>query len=97
MDTLLYGRDVDRTAKARARIGLAILIFALGYAVIAGRLVLFAALPEGHTRRVVTHDAVATARLTFSTATGNPRNRRAHALPVRGAGGSSTSMKRPSC
>ena len=34
----------------------------LGYAVIAGRLVLFAALPEGHTRRVVTHDAVATAR-----------------------------------
>src|SRR6266849_4253141 len=27
--TLLYGRNVDRTAKARARIGLAILAFAL--------------------------------------------------------------------
>jgi cell division protein FtsI (penicillin-binding protein 3) len=60
--TLLYGRDVDRAAKARARIGLAILVFAVGYAVIAGRLVLFAALPEGHSRRVVAHDAVATAR-----------------------------------
>ena len=34
--TLLYGRNVDRAAKARARIGLAILVFALGYAVIAG-------------------------------------------------------------
>src|SRR5262245_65347541 len=62
VDTLLYGRDVDRAAKARARIGLAILVFALGYAVIAGRLVLFAALPEAHARRVITHDAVATAR-----------------------------------
>jgi len=27
--TLLYGRNVDRAAKARARIGLAILVFAL--------------------------------------------------------------------
>src|SRR5262245_18498651 len=62
VDTLLYGRDVDRAAKARARIGLAILVFALGYAVIAGRLVLFAALPEAHARSVITHDAVAIAR-----------------------------------
>jgi cell division protein FtsI (penicillin-binding protein 3) len=60
--TLLYGRDVDRTVKSRARIGLVILVFALGYAVIAGRLVLFAALPESHARRIILHDAVATAR-----------------------------------
>jgi cell division protein FtsI (penicillin-binding protein 3) len=60
---LLYGRNVDRAAKARARIGLAILVFALGYAVIAARLVMFAALPEGqNARRGVSHDAVATAR-----------------------------------
>jgi cell division protein FtsI (penicillin-binding protein 3) len=61
--TLLYGRNVDRAAKARARIGLAILVFALGYSVIAGRLVMFAAVPEGHgSRRASVQDAVATAR-----------------------------------
>jgi cell division protein FtsI (penicillin-binding protein 3) len=61
--TLLYGHNVDRAAKARARIGLAILVFALGYAVIAARLVMFAAAPEGQSaRRGVSHDAVATAR-----------------------------------
>jgi cell division protein FtsI (penicillin-binding protein 3) len=61
--TLLYGRNVDRAAKARARIGLAILVFALGYSVIAGRLVMFAAVPEGHgSRRASAQDAVATAR-----------------------------------
>jgi cell division protein FtsI (penicillin-binding protein 3) len=61
--SLLYGRDVDRTAKTRARLGLAILAFAIGYAVIAGRLVMFAAVPEGHMgRRTITQDAVATAR-----------------------------------
>jgi cell division protein FtsI (penicillin-binding protein 3) len=61
--TLLYGHNVDRAAKARARIGLAILVFALGYAVIATRLVMFAAAPEGQSaRRGVSHDAVATAR-----------------------------------
>jgi cell division protein FtsI (penicillin-binding protein 3) len=61
--TLLYGRNVDRTAKARARIGLAILVFAVGYAVIAGRLIMFAAAPEGQaSRRVGSSDAVATAR-----------------------------------
>ena len=60
---LLYGRDVDRTAKARARVGLAILVFALGYAVIAGRLMMFAAIPGSHMmQRSAAADAVATAR-----------------------------------
>jgi cell division protein FtsI (penicillin-binding protein 3) len=63
VDTLLYGRDVDRTVKTRARIGLAILVFAIGYAVIAARLVMFAAVPDGQgSRRIGGHDAVATAR-----------------------------------
>jgi cell division protein FtsI (penicillin-binding protein 3) len=61
--TLLYGRNVDRAAKAKARIVLAILLFAVGYAVIAGRLVMFAAVPDSQlARRVGGHDAVATAR-----------------------------------
>ena len=38
LGTLLYGRNVDRTAKARARVGLAMLAFAAVYAVIAVRL-----------------------------------------------------------
>src|SRR5262245_61637575 len=63
MRSLLYGRDIDRSAKARGRIGLIILIFTIGYAVIAGRLVTFATAPEGHAgRRVSAQDAVATAR-----------------------------------
>ncbi len=61
MRTLLYGREVDRTAKARARIGLIILVFTIGYAVIAGRLVVFATTPENHAYRRAP-DAVATAR-----------------------------------
>ncbi len=61
--SLLYGRNVDLTVKARARIGLVILIFFIGYAVIAARLVMFAAGPEGHGgRRTASQDAVATAR-----------------------------------
>src|SRR5215468_1023885 len=61
--SLLYGRNVDRTAKTRARLGLAVLIFALGYAIIAARLVMFAAAPEGHgSRRALAQDAMATAR-----------------------------------
>jgi cell division protein FtsI (penicillin-binding protein 3) len=61
--TLLYGSNVDRPAKARARIGLAILIFAIGYAVIAARLVMFAATPDAHNaRRAGGQDAMATAR-----------------------------------
>jgi cell division protein FtsI (penicillin-binding protein 3) len=59
---LLYG-DVDRTAKAKARIGLALLVFALGYAVIAGRLVMFATVGDSHMApRVTVQDAVGTAR-----------------------------------
>jgi cell division protein FtsI (penicillin-binding protein 3) len=60
---LLYGRSVDRAAKTRARIGLTILAFALGYLIIAARLVMFAAAPETQGgRRAVLQDAVATAR-----------------------------------
>ena len=60
---LLYARDGDLAVKARARIGLTILVFAIGYAVIAARLVMFAAAPEEHgTRRTGSQDAVATAR-----------------------------------
>ena len=61
--TLLYGRNVDRDAKAKARIGLAMLAFAAVYAVIAVRLVMFAAIPESHfSRRGGSQDAIATAR-----------------------------------
>ena len=60
--TLLYGSNVDRQAKARARIGLAILVFTIGYAVIAARLVMFAAAPDGHGSRRAAQDAMATAR-----------------------------------
>jgi cell division protein FtsI (penicillin-binding protein 3) len=61
--TLLYGRNVDRGAKARARIGLAIMAFTVVYSVIAVRLVMFAVVPESHfVRRGASKDAVATAR-----------------------------------
>ncbi|HEX5212043.1 MAG TPA: penicillin-binding protein 2 [Pseudolabrys sp.] len=61
--SLLYGRDVDRNVKARARLGLAIVAFAAVYAVIALRLVMFAEQADGHgTRRSVGQDAIATAR-----------------------------------
>jgi cell division protein FtsI (penicillin-binding protein 3) len=60
---LLYGPNVDRAAKAKARLGLAIAVFALGYGVIAGRLVMFAVAPESQlVRRPNAADAVATAR-----------------------------------
>jgi cell division protein FtsI (penicillin-binding protein 3) len=60
---LLYGRGVDRAAKARARVGLAIAGFALVYAIIAVRLVLYALASDPHgIRRGVSQDAVATAR-----------------------------------
>ena len=60
---LLYGKNVDRTAKARARVGLAILAFALVYTVIAGRLVLFGITSDPYAaRRLGTPDRVATAR-----------------------------------
>jgi hypothetical protein len=60
---LLYGRSVDRAVKPRARIGLTILVFALGYSVIAARLVMFAIAGDGHVgRRAALADAVGTAR-----------------------------------
>jgi len=60
---LLYGRNVDRPRKARARLGLAIVAFSLVYIIIAGRLVLYAAASDPHvSRRGATGDAVATAR-----------------------------------
>ena len=60
---LLYGRNVDRSAKAKARMGLAIAAFALAYAVIAGRLLSYAIAPDGHLgRRGLVTDAMATAR-----------------------------------
>jgi cell division protein FtsI (penicillin-binding protein 3) len=60
---LLYGRDVDRAMKAKARLGLAIVAFIGIYSVIAIRLAMFAVVSEphdGHHR--VGQDAVATAR-----------------------------------
>jgi cell division protein FtsI (penicillin-binding protein 3) len=60
---LLYGRDNNRGAKARARIGLAIIAFAAVYAIIAVRLVMFAAVSDSRiNHRVVSGDAIATAR-----------------------------------
>ena len=60
---LLYGRNVDRAAKARARVGLAILAFAAIYLVIAGRLVTFAVAPESHfVLRRSAQDRISTAR-----------------------------------
>ena len=61
--SLLYGRDVDRNVKAKARLGLAIVAFAAIFSVIAVRLVMFATVSDGHGgRRSVTQDAIATAR-----------------------------------
>jgi cell division protein FtsI (penicillin-binding protein 3) len=61
--SVLYGSKVDRAVKARARVGLAIAAFAIVFAVIAGRLVMFAATPENHAaRRTPMYDRVATAR-----------------------------------
>ena len=61
--SLLYGRNVDRAEKARARVGLAILLFAAIYAVLAGRLVMFAVGADSHgARRTGSQDAIATAR-----------------------------------
>ena len=60
---LLYGRNVDRVKKARARLGLAIVAFSLVYLIIAARLVLYAVAPDTHVaRRGGSGDAVATSR-----------------------------------
>jgi cell division protein FtsI (penicillin-binding protein 3) len=61
--SLLYGRNVDRSVKARARVGFAMLAFAAIYAVIGGRLIMFAAVGDSHgARRAAAQDAIATAR-----------------------------------
>ena len=63
VQALLYGRNVDRDRKARARLGLAMIGFAAIYCVIAGKLVIFAIAPDSHVaRRAGAGDAVATAR-----------------------------------
>ena len=49
--SLLYGRNADRAAKARARIGLAIFAFVGVYAIIAVRLVMFGIASEGGSAR----------------------------------------------
>src|SRR5262250_1015786 len=60
---ILYGSGANRQAKARARIGLAIIAFAAVYSIIAARLVLFALASNSHAaHRVVSSDAIATAR-----------------------------------
>jgi cell division protein FtsI (penicillin-binding protein 3) len=63
VQALLYGRNVDRDRKARARLGLAVMGFVAIYCVIAGKLVIFAIAPDSHVaRRAGAGDAVATAR-----------------------------------
>ncbi len=60
---MLYGSNVDRGAKARARIVLAIMAFTVVYAVIGARLVMFGISSNSHAvHRVVSDDAIATAR-----------------------------------
>jgi len=60
---LLYGANVDRNAKARARVGLAILAFVLVYAAIAAKLIYFGVMSDGSAnKRFTPQDAVATAR-----------------------------------
>src|ERR1700744_6378095 len=61
--SLLYGRNVDRAAKARARVGFAILAFAAVDAIIGGRLGRYATLGDSHgSHRTASQDAIATAR-----------------------------------
>ena len=46
--SLLYGRNVDRNVKARARVGFAIVAFVAVYGIIAGKLVLFGITAESN-------------------------------------------------
>ena len=63
MRSMLYGPNVDRAVKARARVGLAMVAFAAIYAVIGGRLIMFATVGDSHgARRNTVQDAIATAR-----------------------------------
>jgi cell division protein FtsI (penicillin-binding protein 3) len=61
--SLLYGRHVDREKKTKARLVLAIVVFAAIFAVIAARLVGLVVTSDVHAnRRISLQDAVATAR-----------------------------------
>jgi cell division protein FtsI (penicillin-binding protein 3) len=61
--SLIYGRDDDREAKARVRVGLAMMAFAAVYGVIAFKLSMIAMFGDSHgTRRTASQDAIATAR-----------------------------------
>ena len=51
VQALLYGNNVDRDRKARARLGLAMIGFALVYGTISVKLILFAAVPDIHAER----------------------------------------------
>ena len=97
---LLYGRNVDRAAKARARVGLAILAFAAVYVVIAVRLVMFAVVAGQPLRRTAASPATRSRPRgpTSSTATAKswrPTCARPRCSPSRA--GSSTSTRRSSC
>ena len=59
---LLYGQNVDRALKAKARIGLVVAVFVLIYGVIAMRLVMFAMAPEPHGSRRVPQDRLTATR-----------------------------------
>ena len=60
---LLYGHNVDRAAKARARVGLVMLAFAAVYTLIGGRLVMFTIGADVHgARGAASQEVVATAR-----------------------------------
>src|SRR3954467_7526029 len=61
--SMLYGPNVDRAAKARARVGFAMLAFGAIFAVIGGRLIMFATVGDSHgAPRSTAQDAIATAR-----------------------------------
>ena len=61
--SLLYGREVNREAKARARLILTIVVFAAVYTVVSARLVMFAVNSDtGGSRGSVSRDAIATSR-----------------------------------
>jgi cell division protein FtsI (penicillin-binding protein 3) len=62
MQRLLYGQNVDREVKSRARVGLVIVAFACVYVVISGRLVYLASTADGEGGRRSGGDIVATAR-----------------------------------
>src|SRR5580658_9745947 len=51
MQSLLYGRNVDRAGKTRARLGIAMVLFAMVYGIIALRLVIYAIGADSHMAR----------------------------------------------